>query len=630
VTGGSSGGRDGAAASRGRRLALASAVLALAIVALWIFRPGAGSPIDPAPKAPSAGPAAPARPATPPRRVRPETAETPPAPVGTKPPSPQAPAEGSTSVSVEVVDERGERLSEGTVSFRVPDTKELMKRGMSPLRYLTDRFLADANPALLTDLPDDADGLPVEAVACAPGLASPPEVFTVALHRTTAVRLVAAKGGGSAEVRVVESDSEAPIAGATVVSLTELDRRGLRADELRGTPGPGSAVSGPDGRCVLTGLAGGTHAIEVDAPDHLRGRTDWTAGPLVVRLDRAVGAGSVTVSVTGPDGKPAAGIKVALARSGRTATTGADGRALLDSVPAGDQYVRLELPDGPGLDAWAAKMGDGLVMLAEVEVEPGGHYAAELGCRSGTAAVEGRLVTESGAPIASARVSAFVNLAIVEAVSDRDGVVRFANLPDGTIQPEVTLPSGEDWFVDSVDVAAGEQISRTWTIGSATLRVRVVRGAKHEPVAGARISASGPLHGFATSDAEGRFEFSAARAGRYTLDASDDDGGLASRRVDVVVPTDEEVVLEMLACGRVTVHCAAADRSLLREAKIELRSRDDGSTWGLRRDAGAGDLVAEDVLPGAYDVVVEVAGRSRSFAAEVKSGETAVVEVRAP
>jgi hypothetical protein len=538
-------------------------------------------------------------------------------------------AEGTTAVSIEVVTEDGRACGEGTVAFKAPDL-QLMERGMAPLKYLGDASLAAGNPVVLRDLPDSMDGLDVEATATVPGLAVASARLTIGAHRVTSVRLTVSPGR-QAEVRVLDSGTDAPVADASVVSLTDAARRRVDVKALRGSDGAGVARSDAEGRCVVGGLGSGAHEFEIDAPGYRRGTVKWSEGVVTVRLDRVQGTGTVSVTVIDPDGHPAPGIVVEQVQSDRTATTGADGRARFDEVPVGLAFFRFDLPVGDDFDRWQAKLDAGLQLLAEVEVAPGGSHEVELGMRRAAASFEGRLVAEDGSPIAGVSITLMADLGIHRVTTDEAGYVRLPDVAPSKMIAFVDLDTQAHWIFDEFDVKAGEHATATWTVGSATLRGRVVRGTERTPVADAVVHASGPLSGRATTDVNGTFAFGRARTGTYRVSVDAPSApGYAARPVDVTLPTDKATVIEFVQCGDIVVRFLPGDRASLRQAKIVLTSAAEAPPAFEAAETGDGDLVARSVLPGRYEVVVELAGRRRTFPAEVKAGSTTVVEVGSP
>ena len=602
---------------------LVLAVLAV-VIAVWASRPQTSTdgPSEPATQPDSSVPRPPTGPRT--RKAAPDEPAA-----RAESDAAATIAEGTTAVSIDVVTEDGSVCREGTVTFKAPNV-QLMQRGMAPLKYLRDASLVAANPVVLRDLPDDMDGLDVEATALVPGMASATEKFTVRAHRVTSVRMVVPRGR-SAEVRVLESETEVPVAGASVVSLTEAERRRVDTRTLRGTNGSGAAVTDPEGKCVVGGLGSGEHEFVIDARDHRRTKAKWSAGPLIVRLDRVKGTGTVNVTVLDPDGKPAPDIVVEQVNADRKATTGPDGRVRFDDVPAGLAFFRFEFPSGAEFDRWQSKMDAGLALLTEVDVAPGGTHEVELGMRRTAASFDGRLVAEDGSPIAGARITLMADLGIHRGTTDEAGFVRLPDVAASKVLAFVEVDPRTDWIFGDVEVKAGERATATWTLGSATLRGRVVQGAESTAVAQAVVRVSGPLSGRTSTDFQGGFAFTRARPGTYRveIDAASSPG-YAARPVDLTVPSEKETVIELVRCGAIVVRFAAADRSSLRDAKIVLTSAAGAAPDLSRPESGDGDLVAHNVLPGRYEVVVETAGRRRTFPAEVKGGETTVVEVGAP
>jgi hypothetical protein len=541
-------------------------------------------------------------------------------------------ADGSTAVTVHVVTEDGHACREGTVAFKCPGLK-LLRRGTAPLELPRDAPLADGNPVVLVDLPDDMDDLDVVATALVPGMAAATAQFTVSAQQVTSVRIVVPKGR-SAEVRVIESETDVPIAGASVVSLTEAERRRVQPRELGGTSGLGAAVADLDGKCVVGGLGPGEHEFVVDAPGHRRAEVKWSQGVLKVRLDRVAGTGSVNVTVIAPDGNPAADTVVEEMNGDRRETTGPDGRARFDDVPAGLAFFCLDLESFSSADSlrrWREKMESGLALMAQVDVAPGGSHEVELGMRRPAASFEGRLVTEDGSPISGMSVMLMADLAIHRATTDEAGFVRLPEVAPSNLIALVSPTDDISWVFDAVEVKQGERATVTWTLGSITVRGRVIRGVDRAPVAGAKVFASGPLAGGTTTDDKGEFTFARARAGIYrvTVNAKSSPGYRAYP-VEVTIPAETATVIELVQCGEIVVRFLTGDRASLRDAKIVLTSATIHAPDLRPPESGDGDLVARKVLPGRYDVVVELGGRRRAFPAEVKGGETTLVEVGAP
>ena len=86
----------------------------------------------------------------------------------------------------------------------------------------------------------------------------------------------------------------------------------------------------------------------------------------------------------------------------------------------------------------------------------------------------------------------------------------------------------------------------------------------------------------------------------------------------------------MVPTGGVAVNFRPSDREALQGARIRLRSA-DGERATLRGWRGCyADLVAGGLVPGSYEVVVELGGRARRFPVEVRARESEVVEVTRP
>jgi RNA polymerase sigma-70 factor (ECF subfamily) len=540
-------------------------------------------------------------------------------------------ADGATGVSIEVVDENGVRVREGTVKLDIANLLQLVDFDGDAftkfMDHLGEKPLAGGNPVTLRDLPKEMDGLDVAAFARVPGL-PPTETakFTVHAGRVEPVRLVAAKPQ-TASVVVVDRTTDLPIANAAVVSATELHRRAVEPAAVRGTTAAGSAVTSPDGRCALEALGRGEHEIEVDAKGYLRAKATWTADELRVRMAPQCGGATVTVQVFGPDGTPLPEMGVKLFNTDRGARTDAGGRAVFADVAPGFVAFSLDMKDWVRARVDFKWKATNESPTASVTAEAGGSYELALGFVRGTATLDGRLVDESGAPVVGVGVG-FAWGDGGRTKSDDSGAARFVGVKPGKYMPHVDLGLHETWFFDDIEVADGAHLAATWTVGTATIRGRVVAGADAHGVAGIDVYVGGPAHGIVRTGDDGRFAFHRARAGTYEVEAKSDQAG--ARLHGVAVPRDAEVVLAMATLGRVAVRFTASDRPQLREATVSVFTAEGENSGECTPSGGDEDLASPGFIPGKYEVEVAHDGRKRRFPVEVKSGETSVVVVSAP
>jgi RNA polymerase sigma-70 factor (ECF subfamily) len=547
----------------------------------------------------------------------------------------------TAALSIEVVDEAGVRAPATGVTIKLDIRLMVLSRPntnydvIEPGTRLLNQ-LRGANPFVTSDVPKELYDAPVPIYACVPGF--PPTAsatFTAHVGKTEQVKLVAAKAQ-SASVLVVDRTTDSPISNASVVSTTELERRGIDTKEARGKTGPGAAVTVLDGRCTLGDLGRGDHEIEVDAAGYSRAKLTWSDGQARVRLEPRRGNGTATVVVVGRDDLPVAGIDVTLSGTDRVVRTDASGIAVFEDVSAGS--ARFALEGRTWFDVctdrgWKFDI-DAMVQDRSVDVPPGGKCRTTLGFMRRTAGLDCLVVDDEGAPLEGVSIELLHAEAALETVArtDSSGNARFSTLPAGEAMLALSDPDGlhTRWIVGFVGLLDGERVTRTWTLGRNAIRGRVVTGPDRRAVAGARVSAklSPTLIGVATTDADGRFEFCRATGGTYLLSVSTDHGG--ARVAGAAVPSDAEFVLNLAPYGRVAVRFLPADRPQLIRSKVRVVDAALESDRSINDGQGDDDLVASDLVAGRYVVEVTLDGKKRAFPVDVKSGETSVVVVSAP
>jgi len=106
--------------------------------------------------------------------------------------------------------------------------------------------------------------------------------------------------------------------------------------------------------------------------------------------------------------------------------------------------------------------------------------------------------------------------------------------------------------------------------------------------------------------------------------------GFAARTVAVTVPTDTEVVVEMVESGKIAARFSESDRPRSGDTRIDAFVGEEREGGLFRRATGEDDLLSEDLAPGKYEVQVEFEHRTLRFPAEVVAGKTTVVEVKLP
>ena len=387
---------------------------------------------------------------------------------------------GPARLEIEVTDERNTRLRDGALrfSFRPPDRLARTGFERAPLsrwRELTEPLpLAAANPFLRDDLPTELLPGGLEVWAEVPGYV-PTDRVPVVLRpgRDTSIRLVAPDPHPLA-VRAFDSETGAPLSGVLVVSLTELERRGL--DPRWQVPlGVGAgARTDRSGQARLRRLAPRTQRLELhrDGYEIRRAEPVEVGGTLALPLHPLSGGSDVTVRVAGPDGDPLEGAAVGLvapgAESARWTRVDAEGLARFRGVPAGTALVHL--PDWAalrrargwhGFDRGLSEVRAQLDRRA-LELEPGTHADATLGFlaatnRGGTLA--GTVRGIGGEPVVGAGLllRAGDESFGIAAVSDERGEFRISDLPEGRYR----LQAGGTRH--DVEITAGtHRIAVTW------------------------------------------------------------------------------------------------------------------------------------------------------------------------
>jgi hypothetical protein len=307
--------------------------------------------------------------------------------------------------------------------------------------------------------------------AGAAGAHAPVSVAAGATVRGIVLRL----GASAAVTGAVTVREGAPVAGASV----GLSPHGAGGEFER-------ATTGPDGRFAFEGLAPGRYDLDVTAEGYTSAvRTGLAVLPgerfeVALALD---GTGAVEGKVTGPDGAPAAGVRV---RAGRRlgapagnvdaeARTGPDGRYRVTGLERGPSEVVASQEGGPPAASAAVDVAPGEVAHADLVLAPSG-------------ALEGEVRGEDGAPPRAATV-------VLQPARPGVGSLAAVRLPvgaDGRYGGEV--PAG-DWRAVAAPAAAGagRTASRSQAVpvriaAGATARLDLVLRLAPEPAADAPVA----------------------------------------------------------------------------------------------------------------------------------------------
>lgn len=369
--------------------------------------------------------------------------------------------------------------------------------------------------------------------------------------------------------RVVD-EAGLPVAGAAVETsmrpLQLLDPYNVHGRESD-VPGP-SVRSAVDGTFLVRLAPGDVVWMRVSAkgfvPVELPLRN---AGERVtVELSRGVGLDLV---VTGRSGEAVSGVPLVVLRVldgdwtlRREATSGADGRAKIDQLPAGSR-----LWVAPGLTAVRRFDPVELVLPAT------GRVALELSVADAAPALRGRVVEQDGRGIAGAKIRFRTDPSMSELESDADGGFSFPVCAVAEEWPiEATAPDGRSAAAPAADGVVLCMARGAWLSGE-------VRGSDGRALAHAAVAALG-VHSktrpmvrsaaFATTDAAGRFELKGIAAELTHVLVID--GADRARYVRQLAATDgmDLGVIELAPPHALQGRVLFADDAPVARARIEL------------------------------------------------------------
>lgn len=227
---------------------------------------------------------------------------------------------------------------------------------------------------------------------------------------------------------------ERPVPGAHVV-LMEL-RETIRGGFSNLSPGRiEQAVADEDGTFVFEDVAPGSITLTATAPRRQRAEIEGLevrAGQELANVDLVLApAATIEGRVLSPTGRPVPGAEVAVQEAGEN---GMAGFARLRTLADGDGvYILDGVPPGPRTLAASAEGYRRTVR--DLDVKAGGN-AMDFDLETGLE-VSGRVVDESGAPLAGAQVWLHANVPTPDtprAITGADGVFRFSGLSEGTFR----------------------------------------------------------------------------------------------------------------------------------------------------------------------------------------------------
>ena len=491
---------------------------------------------------------------SPPRQTQGERSDSgvaaPPAPAAQQATPPALPA-GTGGFSIEVVDEDGRRLSQGSLDLEVDPLSTTFDElvTLAPLTPQEDslrhRSLADGNPSRLTGLPPCGLIARANAPSWAP---CEPYAFRVEVGRISEARLVLSRPR-SVNVLVRDRESGQPLVGARVVSVTAHRTRGGRTEPLL-EEAPSAATTDAEGRCRLSELGVGVHRIEASlsgyAPGRIEARVPLSDAEValleVLRLDRPA---SIRVVVRDPLGKPVPDVAVRLSVTGTSSdkqgVSDAQGAVLFTDL-AGGEGAQLLVEARSWRKARERMTGEGpnLSLFATTTLKDGEETEMALGYLPGVASLDTLVVGPRGQPMCA------MNLRLVgpcarTGQSEENGRVAFDHLPAGSWRLCAdTAQLDWWWFVGDLDV--GGRKTMRLVVGSATITGRVVAAKDASPLGGVAVVAMGPARALVQAAADGTFSLPLAPPGAYSIEAL---GPVSGRAAVTVVGNSDPPPVEL-------------------------------------------------------------------------------------
>jgi protocatechuate 3,4-dioxygenase beta subunit len=367
----------------------------------------------------------------------------------------------------------------------------MRRRGVWLLAFAVLAAGALVSTLLLSDGPLDlldGEGHAAEGAVAGPGVAEAGGLSALSSEQQARDR---AKAEAAAKAAAAPKFTKAEGVFGRVV-----DKRGAAVPGARLSlfaPDPAAPWGAPDGPPVATATSGADGAYLIGpAPERqrlkLQGQATGFSTALAwvqtrgacqdLELDRG---GAVRVTVKDEAGKAVAGAEVAYPNTATVVPTGADGIALLESLPPGQAGLRVSM------------RGFASAHINDAVVEPGKTLERSVVLVRGTT-LEGQVVDAAGAPVAEAAVAVKSQLdntadAAAPTTSDPDG--RFTTVVSGGPSEWLQVVATKDGFTPGVTGVmlqqSGQPTNVVVKLGAEASVAGRVEDRDGRPVAGATV-----------------------------------------------------------------------------------------------------------------------------------------------
>jgi RNA polymerase sigma-70 factor (ECF subfamily) len=475
--------------------------------------------------------------------------------------APETETSGATRLEVEVRDQFGALIEEGTVRFELEGRRPMTEALSSELAALAERLfherpLAAGNPFAIEDIPLAFTGrelaleisFPFEsdtvekrfhAFELQPGLTSKVEIVLVATPPLEVVVRDALSGKPIAGARVAPSDSASSLL-------------------------PAWASTGGGGRLSLLGIGRERLRLDAEAEGYLpahgveasrKERAEEDGSAVVIRLQPIRGgtSGSARILVLGPDGEPWGGIAVERvgAGAGETVATGRDGTCRFSGLPRGEHRFRAEGVLERGAVAVAPHLRQDFRLEGTLRLEAGEERLLVLGFLGGTASLFLELRDREGEPAEGSEVLLRGVHETRRAPIGERGEALLEELAAG--EYELTV-AGWRFAAGYIKLKGGAESRLRLRLGEAIVHGRVLQEPGGEPAAGVDVLVEGSWSRSARSDAQGRFRLHDAPPGEYQIRVGGEKERSRARPVTITVPEsgmaeEVELILEEGGAG---------------------------------------------------------------------------------